>query len=277
MPTLAEITKKLQEALVRRDNDSIREATEQLDHLNNNQAYLGRSIVNLCNIAEDPWVVFRTYGRISVEGKKPGERYSLTPLTSQKDAIKIGDVSKVDLIIPASAIAEDIANSVNGDGGTEEQPSFHGVFICSGDEPTEEELRVAEEKLAKFYRFLVSMADASWSRQHDYRHISDIQRRAAKYLHLEREWLYEIKTMTECPACGGKMPVGAAVHAGKDGCGAVLDREKAIRFGLLQPDHAPKARASAGKAEASAAPEQATETNDPAGPAHKETKTKRRW
>jgi ribosomal protein L32 len=59
--------------------------------------------------------------------------------------------------------------------------------------------------------------------------ITDLERRAARELKLDKPWLYDPKPLSECPACGEKIKPGVAVCRT---CGAILDREKAARFGL---------------------------------------------
>jgi hypothetical protein len=59
--------------------------------------------------------------------------------------------------------------------------------------------------------------------------ITDLERRAARELKLDKPWLYDPKPLAECPACGEKIKPGVAVCRS---CRAILDREKAAKFGL---------------------------------------------
>ncbi len=59
--------------------------------------------------------------------------------------------------------------------------------------------------------------------------ITDLERRAARQLGLEKPWLYDPKPMAECPACAEKVKPGVAVCRA---CGAILDKEKAAQYGL---------------------------------------------
>jgi hypothetical protein len=129
--------------------------------------------------------------------------------------------------IPARAIAEDIAREINGDSG---EGSFHGVFVAEDELPTDAEIAQAREKLEDFQRRLVAAADLEWERSHNPMFITDLERRAARELHLEKPWLYDPKPMAECPACAEKIKAGVAVCRS---CGAILDRAKAAQFGLL--------------------------------------------
>jgi hypothetical protein len=59
--------------------------------------------------------------------------------------------------------------------------------------------------------------------------ITDLERRAARELKVDKPWLYDPKPHAECPACAEKIKPGVAACRS---CGAILDREKAARFGL---------------------------------------------
>jgi hypothetical protein len=60
--------------------------------------------------------------------------------------------------------------------------------------------------------------------------ITDLERRAARELRLEKPWLYDPKPLADCPVCAEKIKPGVAVCRS---CGAILDREKAAQFGLV--------------------------------------------
>ena len=68
-----------------------------------------------------------------------------------------------------------------------------------------------------------------WARGHSFREISDLHRRAAIALGVEREWAYVPMRMSDCPACGEKVKTGVAVCRH---CSAILDAEKAAKHGL---------------------------------------------
>jgi hypothetical protein len=137
-----------------------------------------------------------------------------------------GDKRTLPLAISAREIADDLCREINSDAG---ERSYLGVFVCAGEVPTEEELRVAREKLLDFYRALVASADREWERSHSYLFIHDLQRRAAAHLGMEKEWHYRARETAECPGCGERLKPGVAVCKS---CGAILDREKAAALGL---------------------------------------------
>ena len=94
----------------------------------------------------------------------------------------------------------------------------------------------SHQRLSAFYRRLVTAADREWERSHSYLFINDVERRAAQYLGIEKEWFYQPRETVECPGCGEKIKPGFAVCRT---CGAILDRVKAAALGL-----APAAAAS---------------------------------
>jgi len=188
--------------------------------------------VNLVNISTQNWPPrHRTYlGSLVIKSPAPGERYALTSIHGCKGFLDFGDRHKVDFAISAREIAEDLAREINGDSG---EGSFHGVFVSAGLEPTQEELDEAQAKLKAFHERLVSMADLEWERSHNPMFITDLERRAARELKLDKPWLYDPKPQSECPACGERIKPGVAICRA---CRAVLDREKAAEFGFLPKD-----------------------------------------
>ncbi len=140
-----------------------------------------------------------------------------------------GDKRILPLAIPARDIAEDLCREINSDAG---EQSFLGVFIAENETPTAEELRRAQARLEEFYRSQVAAADREWERSHSFLFINDLQRRAAAHLGLEKEWYYQVRETSECPGCGDRVKPNVAVCKS---CGAILDRDKALALGLIQP------------------------------------------
>jgi hypothetical protein len=191
--------------------------------------------VTLVNISTQKWPPrHRTYlGSLTIAAPEPGQEYALTPIHGCKGAIDIGDRRTMEFPITAREIAVDLAREINGDSG---EGSFHGVFVAAGAEPTEAELKDAHEKLDAFHRRLVEMADLEWERSHNQMFITDLERRAARELKLEKPWLYDPRPQAECPACGERLKPGVAVCRS---CRAILDRDKAMRYGLIPDSSAP--------------------------------------
>ncbi|GAC1626561.1 MAG: hypothetical protein PVS2B2_10280 [Candidatus Acidiferrum sp.] len=183
----------------------------------------------LVNISAEKWPPrHRTYfGSLDVRSRQPGESYAITPIRGCKGVMDLGDKRTMEFAITAREIAEDIAREINGDSG---EGSFHGVFVAAADTPTEAELAAARHRLEEFQRRLVATADLEWERTHNPMFITDLERRAARELGLEKPWLYDPKPLADCPVCADKIKPGVAVCRS---CGAILDREKAAQYGLV--------------------------------------------
>jgi len=183
----------------------------------------------LINITDQQWVRARTYGNYIIAGKKNGEAFGVTVIRDVQMRRDRGDNQQEFTPLEARAVAEDLAKSINADAG---DGSFMGVFVCNAPQPSSAELADAEAKLVEFYKSLISIGDTEWERTHNHLMVSDLHRRAARHLGIEKDWAYDPKPMVDCPACGSKVKPGVAVCRT---CGAVLDREKALRFGLAPP------------------------------------------
>ena len=196
---------------------------------------MDRDTAAIANITEQQWILQRTYGTFLVQGCPAGQPYALTEIGPRKGTIDLGDKRVLDFPISAREAAEDLAREINSDGG---EASFFGVFVCAGERPTPAELEETRRRLEEFYKKQVFIADQEWERTHNYTLITDVQRRAARSIGVEKDWCYEPKAMADCPACGEKIKPGVAVCRS---CGAVLDREKALQFGFVEPRPVPTA------------------------------------
>jgi hypothetical protein len=187
-------------------------------------------VVSLVNISTQKWPPrHRTYfGSLTIQSPEAGAAYAVTPVRGCTSVMDLGDKRTMEIRLSAQEIAEDLVREINGDSG---EGSYHGVFVAAGPEPTKEELTDARKKLEVFHRRLVETADLEWERSHNMMFITDLERRAARELGLEKPWLYDPKPMADCPACGEKIRPGVAVCRT---CGAILDREKAAKFGLVE-------------------------------------------
>ena len=186
-------------------------------------------VVALVNISSQVWPPrHRTYfGSLLVRSPKDGERYAVTPVRACKGMMDLGDTRTMEFAISAREVADDLARELNNDSG---EGSFHGVFVSAGPEPTEDELLDAQRRLDEFHRKLVAAADLEWERSHNPMFVTDLDRRAARELKLDKPWLYDPKPHEECPACAEKIKPGVAVCRS---CGAILNRAKAAQFGLV--------------------------------------------
>ncbi len=93
-------------------------------------------------------------------------------------------------------------------------------------------------------------ADATYARSPNRPELlTDVQRRAARALGLDRPWLVKVSPMQECPVCGEAVKAGVALCKY---CGAILDEEKASRFGVLRGGAAAAGAATASEEPAGA-------------------------
>ncbi len=186
-------------------------------------------IVALVNISTQKWPPrYRTYfGSLDIRTPQPGETFAITPIRACTGVMDLGDKRTMEFRITAREIAEDIAHEINGDSG---EGSYHGVFVAAGEMPTDGELADARRRLEEFHRRLVAAADLEWERTKNPMFITDLERRAARQLGLEKPWLYDPKPLADCPVCAEKIKPGVAVCRS---CGAILDREKAAQYGLV--------------------------------------------
>jgi hypothetical protein len=191
--------------------------------------------VAIASISDQDWYISRTHGvyHIPACAKKseeaPGQPYALLLITSRGDAIDLGDSRRLPFTISAREIAEDLLQDLHD----------HGIFVCAGPRPTDEELTAATERRDAYYHRLIGEGDTLWARGHSFREISDLHRRAAMTLGVEREWAYVPMRMSDCPACGEKVKSGVAVCRH---CRAILDPEKAAKHGLGPADRLAQAR-----------------------------------
>jgi hypothetical protein len=192
-------------------------------------------VVALVNISAEKWPPrYRTYfGSLEIRTRQRGETFAITPIHGCLGVMDLGDKRTMEYRITAREIAEDLAREINGDSG---EGSYHGVFVAAGEMPTEGELADARRLLEEFHRRLVAAADLEWERTHNPMFITDLERRAARQLGVEKPWLYDPKPLADCPVCAEKIKPGVAVCRS---CGAILDREKAAQYGLT-----PKAEGS---------------------------------
>ena len=175
--------------------------------------------VSVASVSDQDWYVSRTHGIYHIPACPKGEPYALLLITSRSDALDLGDNRRFPFSISAREIADDLLQDLHD----------HGIFVCGGARPAAEELDQARTRRDSFYHRLVLDADTMWARGHSFREISDMHRRAAIALGIEREWAYVPTRMADCPACGEKVKHGVAVCRH---CGAILDEEKAAKHGL---------------------------------------------
>jgi hypothetical protein len=216
------------------------------------QQATANEVVALVNITAEKWPPRqRTYfGSLEIRSPQPGEAYAITPIRGCNGVMDLGDKRTMEYRITAREIAEDIARELNGDSG---EGSYHGIFVAAGEAPTETELLEARRRLEEFQRRLVAAADLEWERTKNPMFITDLERRAARQLGLEKPWLYDPKPLADCPVCAEKIKPGVAVCRS---CGAILDRDKAAQYGLVseEKDSPRRPRVHGEKRESTTAP-----------------------
>jgi len=181
----------------------------------------------IVNLTEQNWTIHRSYGTYQIRGCAPEEPYALIPIAATRAVMDLGDKRTLEVPITAREVAQDLCREINADGG---EDSFFGVFAAQGETPGADEIAEARQRLVVFYRSMVASADREWERSHSYLFINDVQRRAARFLGLEKEWFYQARETSDCPGCGEKVRAGVAVCKT---CHAILDREKAAALGLV--------------------------------------------
>ena len=83
---------------------------------------------------------------------------------------------------------------------------------------------IAYEQQKEWFERLIQLADADWARMQDPRHISDVQRRAAKEFGLDKPWaLQPSKDTQTCEMCGTTSKAFAVLCPQ---CGYILNEEK---------------------------------------------------
>ncbi len=192
--------------------------------------------VTLVNISDERWVINRSYRPYVIPARNKATGYSALKIVGHNAIMDMGDNRRMNVLITADEIAADLEREINTDIPSDDNatPSFAGVFTAEAELPSAYELEQARERLKKFSMVLVRMADAEWDASHKPGNISADWRRAARFLGLDKEWLYDQQQqMTECPACAERIKPGVAVCKA---CGAVLDRAKAEKYGLVRSE-----------------------------------------
>jgi hypothetical protein len=173
----------------------------------------------IASISDQDWYISRTHGVYHIPACAKGEPFALLLITPRGDALDLGDNRRFPFTISAHEIAADLLQDLLD----------HGIFVCAGARPTAEELAAATTRRDAYYHRLVGDGDTMWARGHSFREISDLHRRAAIALGVEREWAYVPTRFNDCPACGEKVKPGVAVCRH---CSAILDADKAAKHGL---------------------------------------------
>lgn len=91
-------------------------------------------------------------------------------------------------------------------------------------------LAEAIENQTRWFQRLVRRADSDWQNFHQHNVIADVQRLAARFLNLERDWVHATVEIgnDRCPACSTILPSPMPSVCGT--CQCILDEEKYKKF-----------------------------------------------
>jgi hypothetical protein len=197
--------------------------TQSMTTISNPKSAVRETSATIASVSDQDFYVTRTYGVFHIPACAKGESYAFVIVTPRGDALDLGDNRRFPFVISPREISEDIIQDLEN----------HGIFVCAGERPAEDELAQARARRDEWYQRLVAEADEMWARGHSYREISDMHRRASLAMGLEREWAYVPKRSIDCPVCGEKLKAGVALCKH---CGAILDATRAAKY--LPPDRA---------------------------------------
>jgi hypothetical protein len=188
----------------------------------------------ICSIAPETFKIKRSYNwnGLTIPGCPKG-----TPFTSLLVRDHMDDkVNAVDHWAEHSIHTPFLveANVIVKDFFANERLGPRGCFIPKGEIPTEEEIAQAHVTRRAYLLECVHNGQSEYSRTGRIDDIPGEYKRAVLELGMEGiEWAKMAPpAMAECPACAEKIKPGVAICKS---CGAILDREKAEKFGLIEP------------------------------------------
>ena len=185
----------------------------------------------ICNVSPSPAMVHSgPLGKMSVPGRKPGERYAYFEVPQdlrQPEDMGKGKIKR-SLEVDPLAFAQECVRP------REERGFFVSIGYPSLDE--DGPVVAAERKLRANAAALMLRGD-ELAAQNAFSLISRQMREAVQILGEKRPWADALNHMHKvpCPACGEPVLPNVAVHGGNGGCGAILDQAKAAKFGLAAP------------------------------------------
>lgn len=140
----------------------------------------------------------------------------------------IEHAEKVPIPVDARAIVNDILRT--------EGMERRGCFIPAAETPAEPELVNAHLRRMQYMEECIRRGDQIFGQ--DPKNIGEIPgefKRYAVELKADRPWAYSAPKQRKvpCPACGEEIIYGVAICSK---CHAILDREKAVMFGLVPPE-----------------------------------------
>ncbi len=152
------------------------------------------------------------------------------------------DMDRGSLTVPT--VSEEIARSICEDYSRaqlayEKGEVEPGLFYIPGEYKDKkavlaahkDKIDAARARQKNWFMRLVEIADDEWNKYHSHKMISDVQRYAAEFLGLEREWNVkgQVESLTQCPACKSQITVGALVCSV---CRTIVNPEEYKKRGL---------------------------------------------
>lgn len=139
-----------------------------------------------------------------------------------------GELVAMDIVCPSlmsfDQDAELSEESVSFGAGTTDLRK-RGVFWSRNDIPTADELAKAKNRMEKFYRQLIQMAETK-ARAGKLLDITEEEHVAADYFGLKATWHQVAAAPSLCPNCGEEVKSGVAFHHGTFGI-CIIDQERA--------------------------------------------------
>lgn len=192
--------------------------------------------VQICSIAPKEFFIRRSYNwaGMRIPACTTGGPLGYTSLWIEDGedlkvvhtSYKHEDAEKIPVRIPVKEIVADFFGA--------EKLRENGCFIPAGAEPTQDELNQAKATRRAYLQSLVQQGDNQYAR--DPKSISEIPgewKNAALELGAAkgRGWVFAAPEETfDCPVCAETLKAGVALCKS---CGAILDAEKAAKYGLV--------------------------------------------
>jgi hypothetical protein len=196
-----------------------------------------------------PWSWLRnmaSHGPYTIPACQPGKRHSPPLIIPSIKRETYPDSESTNKMRNRFEDGMDLALAIIGEGPFQsKEQGFRkfGVFITTGEAPTETELKDAEEALRQWRIHEVQEADNFYNQgPMKYENIVGEHRAAAVALNIDRPWLHPISPQIACPGCGEKIDPGIAFHASPY-CGTIINEEKYKKLKRVgqQPPQTPHA------------------------------------
>lgn len=220
--------------------------------------------ITIASISPMSHQINRTYGTFPLRGIVPGtqffhataereqfsrecaigQEFVVLEIADQTDHKRIvAEDLKIELIpvsIPAQVVADDFLRTERVCFEPGNEGEHEGIFQCAGDTPGEGELIAARSARRAFLVKAVQHGDGIFGRvgARGIEQIPDFCKRAVEELGEQRDWVFQgAAPKVQCEGCGDRVRLldNGTPPAACPKCGAIMDREKAVKLGLLPP------------------------------------------